>query len=446
MTAHYYCMACGLLLPNSARSPASSTRLKCPHCHCEMELPSLPSTPTLPPTTSSPATPGASSSSSIFSYQDAQDGDADQKPPLGLSGAQGLLEQSKSKKDEEGDSDDEGGEGGESERDNSRGRRSKKGKKRDPLAPKRASNAYMLFCKEQRPLLKQRQPDLHFSSIGQILGEMWRTLPLDDKRPYEERAADDRDRYKHQMQHYNTSAFRHSGPLMDDAFSAHSSPSLMPINPSLLPFSFPPSSAASSSSSTSSPFATFPPGAGGRYQPYPMHGGAGMYGGGASPQSTASMMSSASSYASIKRGRLERANMSENEYFARLYHFQKQQQEMINEDIRRYGRQRTYSPGHPLPPLHHSHPTLTDLVQGAGGGVGAPNPPMHVMGGPPSYSREESLSSAAAGEYLHGAAMQHHVLPNFFNNTDMDNGGMDDLEYRSSPQRLPHWDYEQAMH
>ena len=441
LTAHYYCMACGLLLPQSARSPTSSTRLKCPHCSCEMELPSIPATPTLPPIASSPATPGASSSSSIFSYAEGATDD----PHAASTDPKALLspEHSKSKKDEEGDSEGED-EGENSEtRDNSRSRRSKKGKKRDPMAPKRASNAYMLFCKEQRPLLKVRQPELHFSNIGQILGEMWRTLPLEEKKPYEERAADDRDRYKAQMQHYNVSAFRHGAPpgLLEDAFSAHSSPSLQPLTPQHAPFQFPLSSTASSSSS--SPFATYPPGA--RYQPYPTHGGG--YSG-MSPQSSSSAMSSPS-YSSIKRGRgsldrgpLDRASMSEAEYYARLYHFQKQQQEMINEDIRRYGKQRpSYSPMpgmSQLPPLHSGQPTMSDF---AGGGQ------MPAMMGrgmpPPHYAREESLAS----DYQ--LAMGHHTtMPIPFGAAEMDSGLMDDppdLDFGShTAPRHPFqgWEYD----
>merc|ERR1740117_1305969 len=33
-------------------------------------------------------------------------------------------------------------------------------KRKDPNAPKRASNAYMIFCKERRARLKEERPDL----------------------------------------------------------------------------------------------------------------------------------------------------------------------------------------------------------------------------------------------------------------------------------------------
>jgi hypothetical protein len=72
----------------------------------------------------------------------------------------------------------------------------------EPVAPKRASNAYMLFCKENRRRLRSEQPDLPFGRIGQKLGEIWRSLTPEEKRPYEEIAMDDRERYKGEMKAY----------------------------------------------------------------------------------------------------------------------------------------------------------------------------------------------------------------------------------------------------
>jgi len=75
-------------------------------------------------------------------------------------------------------------------------------KRRDPQAPKRASNAYMIFCKERRATLKVEHPELAFGKLGQMLGDIWRKLSADEKRPYEQRAQGDRDRYKKEMGNY----------------------------------------------------------------------------------------------------------------------------------------------------------------------------------------------------------------------------------------------------
>lgn len=75
-------------------------------------------------------------------------------------------------------------------------------KKRDPNAPKAASNAYMIFCKENRPKLKEEHPELPFGRLGAKLGEVWRALSPEEKKPYEDRAADDRERYRKEMESY----------------------------------------------------------------------------------------------------------------------------------------------------------------------------------------------------------------------------------------------------
>lgn len=82
------------------------------------------------------------------------------------------------------------------------GERPPQKKKRDPNAPKAASNAYMIFCKEYRPKLKEDHPELPFGKLGARLGEIWRTLTPEQKKPYESRASMDRERYRKEMELY----------------------------------------------------------------------------------------------------------------------------------------------------------------------------------------------------------------------------------------------------
>jgi len=82
-------------------------------------------------------------------------------------------------------------------------RKSRK-KRKDPNAPKRATNAYMIFCKERRAALKEERPDLAFGKLGATLGEMWRKMTPEEKKPYESRASGDRDRYKSEMGSYQS--------------------------------------------------------------------------------------------------------------------------------------------------------------------------------------------------------------------------------------------------
>ena len=84
-------------------------------------------------------------------------------------------------------------------------------KRKDPNAPKRASNAYMIFCKERRAQLKLDRPDLPFGQLGKRLGEMWRSMTPEEKRLYENRATGDRDRYKGEMNSYQSTAMMKGG-------------------------------------------------------------------------------------------------------------------------------------------------------------------------------------------------------------------------------------------
>jgi hypothetical protein len=77
-------------------------------------------------------------------------------------------------------------------------------KRRDPGAPKRASNAYMIFCKERRAQLKNENPEMPFGQLGKRLGDLWRTMTAEEKRPYEDLASGDRDRYKGEMNQYQS--------------------------------------------------------------------------------------------------------------------------------------------------------------------------------------------------------------------------------------------------
>ena len=45
----------------------------------------------------------------------------------------------------------------------------------------------MLFSKENRPKVKEENPELTFGGIGKKLGEMWRALSEKEKQAFKER-------------------------------------------------------------------------------------------------------------------------------------------------------------------------------------------------------------------------------------------------------------------
>lgn len=77
-------------------------------------------------------------------------------------------------------------------------------KKKDPNAPKAASNAYMIFCKEKRPKLKEEYEDYTFGQIGSKLGEIWRSMSSEEKKPFEDLATEDRERFRRESEAYES--------------------------------------------------------------------------------------------------------------------------------------------------------------------------------------------------------------------------------------------------
>uniref|UniRef100_A0A8C2S496 High mobility group protein B1 n=1 Tax=Capra hircus TaxID=9925 RepID=A0A8C2S496_CAPHI len=64
-----------------------------------------------------------------------------------------------------------------------------KKKFKDPNAPNRPPSAFFLFCSEYRPKIKGEHPGLSIGDVAKKLGEMWNNTAVDDKQPYEKKAA-----------------------------------------------------------------------------------------------------------------------------------------------------------------------------------------------------------------------------------------------------------------
>lgn len=116
--------------------------------------------------------------------------------------------------------------------DNRPRKRNKRGPK-DPAAPKRASGAYVFFTNEMRPKVCQEYPGIKFVDLGKVLGERWRALTPEEKKRYEDMAAEDKIRFQMEMQQYTATQqappppadhvyYDHSAAAMTyDAYAAH---------------------------------------------------------------------------------------------------------------------------------------------------------------------------------------------------------------------------------
>ncbi len=70
----------------------------------------------------------------------------------------------------------------------------KKRAKKDKNAPKGALASYMFFSKEERLRVKAEQPSLSLTDASKVLGERWKALSADEKKPFEELARADKER------------------------------------------------------------------------------------------------------------------------------------------------------------------------------------------------------------------------------------------------------------
>ena len=75
-------------------------------------------------------------------------------------------------------------------------------KQRDPLRPKRPLTAFMRFSKVKRVELKTKHPELSMTELSKLIGEAWRNSTDTEKRPHQELAAVDHEKYRIEMEKY----------------------------------------------------------------------------------------------------------------------------------------------------------------------------------------------------------------------------------------------------
>lgn len=79
----------------------------------------------------------------------------------------------------------------------------KKKAKKDPNAPKRNMSAYFLYSIDARPKVKEENPDSDFGEIARIISAQFKALPEKERKKWEKKAAEDKERYQREMAAYN---------------------------------------------------------------------------------------------------------------------------------------------------------------------------------------------------------------------------------------------------
>jgi HMG (high mobility group) box len=81
-------------------------------------------------------------------------------------------------------------------------KRNKKRPKKDPSMPKRPAGAYVFFTNFMRPKVLAEFQGITFVDLGKVMGERWRALPPEEKKRFEDMAAEDKIRFQREMQEY----------------------------------------------------------------------------------------------------------------------------------------------------------------------------------------------------------------------------------------------------
>jgi len=74
--------------------------------------------------------------------------------------------------------------------------------KKDPNAPKRNMSAYFLFSVHIRPTVKEENPEAAFGDIARIISAKYKALKDNERKIWDEKAAEDKERYQRDMEAY----------------------------------------------------------------------------------------------------------------------------------------------------------------------------------------------------------------------------------------------------
>ncbi|CAM9994002.1 unnamed protein product, partial [Heterosigma akashiwo] len=96
----------------------------------------------------------------------------------------------------------------------------KRPNKKDPNAPKRPMPGFLHFSQVMRQVIKGKSPSVRPEELSKMLGEQWAALSDDQKAPFLEKAALDKERWQKEMQVYKKSELKRRQQLKDEAKTA----------------------------------------------------------------------------------------------------------------------------------------------------------------------------------------------------------------------------------
>lgn len=75
-------------------------------------------------------------------------------------------------------------------------RKNSDGKEKDPNAPKRNMSSYIFYSNANRSKFKEANPEASFGDLAKIISKAFKELSAEEKKPYEDMATADKERYK----------------------------------------------------------------------------------------------------------------------------------------------------------------------------------------------------------------------------------------------------------
>jgi len=101
-----------------------------------------------------------------------------------------------------------------SQKDKKKGKKIKKKKsKRKPGKPTKPIPSYFIFNKERHPLTKEKYPEMTPQQIKKKISEIWNAMDDEEKKPYNDKALKEKERYNKELEEYNKN---HSGDTTDE--------------------------------------------------------------------------------------------------------------------------------------------------------------------------------------------------------------------------------------
>ena len=78
-------------------------------------------------------------------------------------------------------------------------KKKKKAKKPEKTGPKKPLSAYMCFCKAKRADVVAANPELKGAEVFKKMGEVWKGYSEEEKKPFQEMASQDKERYQREL-------------------------------------------------------------------------------------------------------------------------------------------------------------------------------------------------------------------------------------------------------